>query len=45
MTAVMDEVYEKLVYDGKEHIRLASLPGEMKPTVFSFDMPFNKYNF
>jgi aspartate/methionine/tyrosine aminotransferase len=24
--AVMDEVYEKLVYDGKEHIRLASLP-------------------
>ena len=27
VTAVMDEVYEKLVYDGKEHIRLASLPG------------------
>lgn len=24
--AVCDEVYEKLVYDGKEHIRLASLP-------------------
>ena len=26
VTAVMDEVYEKLVYDGKTHIRLASLP-------------------
>lgn len=28
IVAVMDEVYEKLVYDKKEHIRLASLPGE-----------------
>ncbi|KAJ1413431.1 pyridoxal phosphate-dependent transferase [Ochromonadaceae sp. CCMP2298] len=27
VTAVMDEVYEKLVFDGREHIRLASLPG------------------
>lgn len=27
VTCVTDEVYEKLVYDGKEHIRLASLPG------------------
>ena len=27
VTAVMDEVYEKLVYDGKNHVRLASLPG------------------
>ncbi len=27
VTAVMDEVYEKLVYDDKEHVRLASLPG------------------
>lgn len=27
VTAVTDEVYEKLVYDGKEHVRLASLPG------------------
>lgn len=26
VTAVTDEVYEKLVYDGLEHIRLASLP-------------------
>eukprot|EP01041_Mallomonas_annulata_P007071 gene7071-14382_t len=26
ITVVMDEVYEKLVYDGKKHIRLASLP-------------------
>lgn len=26
VTAVCDEVYEKLVYDGKQHIRLASLP-------------------
>jgi aspartate/methionine/tyrosine aminotransferase len=25
--AVTDEVYEKLVYDGKEHVRLAGLPG------------------
>ena len=25
VTAVMDEVYEKLVYDGRTHIRLASL--------------------
>ncbi|RYH28348.1 aminotransferase class I/II-fold pyridoxal phosphate-dependent enzyme [archaeon] len=27
VTAVTDEVYEKLVYDGLEHQRLASLPG------------------
>lgn len=26
VTAVMDEVYEKLVYDDHIHIRLASLP-------------------
>ncbi|CAE7708155.1 ccbl, partial [Symbiodinium microadriaticum] len=26
VTAVMDEVYEKLVYDGKQHTRLSSLP-------------------
>lgn len=26
VTVVMDEVYEKLVYDGNTHIRLASLP-------------------
>lgn len=26
VTVVMDEVYEKLVFDGKPHIRLASLP-------------------
>jgi aspartate/methionine/tyrosine aminotransferase len=30
VTAVMDEVYEKLVYDGKSHVRLASLPGTFK---------------
>jgi kynurenine aminotransferase len=28
VTVAMDEVYEKLVYDGKEHVRFASLPGE-----------------
>eukprot|EP01099_Mayorella_cantabrigiensis_P001418 TRINITY_DN1614_c0_g1_i1.p1 TRINITY_DN1614_c0_g1~~TRINITY_DN1614_c0_g1_i1.p1 ORF type:complete len:441 (-),score=74.58 TRINITY_DN1614_c0_g1_i1:156-1412(-) len=27
ITAVSDEVYEKLVYDDHEHVRLASLPG------------------
>ena len=27
VTAVCDEVYEKLVYDNREHVRLASLPG------------------
>ena len=27
VTCITDEVYEKLVYDGKEHIRLSSLPG------------------
>jgi kynurenine---oxoglutarate transaminase / cysteine-S-conjugate beta-lyase / glutamine---phenylpyruvate transaminase len=27
VTAICDEVYEKLVYDHKQHIRLASLPG------------------
>eukprot|EP01035_Chromulina_nebulosa_P022031 gene22031-28516_t len=31
--AVMDEVYEKLVYDDKEHIRLASLPGMWERTI------------
>jgi aspartate/methionine/tyrosine aminotransferase len=30
VTAVMDEVYEKLVYGNKEHLRLASLPGIRK---------------
>ena len=31
--AVCDEVYEKLVYDGKEHIRLASLPDMWERTL------------
>jgi len=31
--AVMDEVYEKLVYDDHEHIRLASLPGMWERTL------------
>lgn len=29
VVCVTDEVYEKLVYDNKEHIRLASLPGSI----------------
>lgn len=33
VTMVTDEVYEKLVYDGKEHIRLASLPGMWDRTI------------
>lgn len=33
VTAVCDEVYEKLVYDGKEHVRLASLPDMWDRTV------------
>ena len=33
VTAVCDEVYEKLVYDGKTHIRLASLPDMWDRTV------------
>lgn len=31
--AVTDEVYEKLVYDGKQHVRLASLPGMWERTL------------
>jgi kynurenine--oxoglutarate transaminase/cysteine-S-conjugate beta-lyase/glutamine--phenylpyruvate transaminase len=31
--AVCDEVYEKLVYDGNQHIRLASLPGMWERTL------------
>ena len=31
--AVMDEVYEKLVYDNKEHVRLASLPDMWDRTI------------
>jgi kynurenine---oxoglutarate transaminase / cysteine-S-conjugate beta-lyase / glutamine---phenylpyruvate transaminase len=33
VTAVCDEVYEKLVYDGREHVRLASLPDMWDRTV------------
>ena len=33
VTAVCDEVYEKLVYDRREHVRLASLPGMWDRTV------------
>jgi kynurenine--oxoglutarate transaminase/cysteine-S-conjugate beta-lyase/glutamine--phenylpyruvate transaminase len=33
ITIVTDEVYEKLVYGGKEHIRLASLPGMWERTI------------
>eukprot|EP01040_Poterioochromonas_malhamensis_P004423 gene4423-4741_t len=33
VTAVTDEVYEKLVYDGFEHTRLASLPGMWERTL------------
>jgi aspartate/methionine/tyrosine aminotransferase len=33
VTAVTDEVYEKLVYDNKQHIRLASLPGMWERTL------------
>ena len=33
MTAVTDEVYEKLVYDGREHVRLASLPDMWDRTI------------
>lgn len=31
--AVMDEVYEKLVYDGLQHVRFASLPGMWERTL------------
>lgn len=31
--AVTDEVYEKLIYDGREHIRLASLPDMWERTL------------
>lgn len=33
VTAVTDEVYEKLVYDGLEHVRLTSLPGMWERTL------------
>jgi len=33
VTAVCDEVYEKLIYDKKQHVRLASLPGMWDRTV------------
>ena len=33
VTAVCDEVYEKLVYDNRQHVRLASLPGMWDRTV------------
>jgi aspartate/methionine/tyrosine aminotransferase len=33
VTAVTDEVYEKLVYDGREHIRLSSLPDMWDRTI------------
>jgi aspartate/methionine/tyrosine aminotransferase len=33
VTAVTDEVYEKLIYDDHEHIRLASLPGMWERTI------------
>lgn len=33
VTAVCDEVYEKLVYDKRTHVRLASLPGMWDRTV------------
>ena len=33
VTAVCDEVYEKLVYDKRQHVRLASLPGMWDRTV------------
>lgn len=44
VTVVMDEVYEKLVYDGKEHVRFASLPGTVVNAV-CFDKMYttNKY--
>ena len=43
VTVVTDEVYEKLVYDGKEHIRLASLPGmwDRRVTVSSSGTTFS----
>lgn len=31
--ALMDEVYEWIVYDGKEHVRMASLPGMWENTI------------
>lgn len=33
VTAVVDEVYEKITYDGREHVRLASLPGMFERTI------------
>ncbi len=33
VTAVTDEVYEKLVYDGFEHVQLSSLPGMWERTL------------
>lgn len=39
---IADEVYEKLVYDGREHVSMASLPGmkERTLTVHSFSKTF-----
>ena len=31
--AVVDEIYERMTYDGKEHVSLASLPGMERRTV------------
>src|SRR5947209_4403404 len=31
--AVTDEIYERILYDGREHISLASLPGMLDRTV------------
>lgn len=31
--ALMDEVYEWIVYDGLEHVRMASLPGMWESTI------------
>ncbi|MCD4785902.1 MAG: pyridoxal phosphate-dependent aminotransferase [Candidatus Eremiobacteraeota bacterium] len=39
---IADEVYEKLIYDGREHVSIASLPGmkERTLTVHSFSKTF-----
>ena len=28
---ISDEVYDKVVFEGNEHVRIASLPGRVKP--------------
>ncbi len=33
VVAISDEVYEHLVYDGKEHVRLATIPGMWERTI------------